>query len=228
MKQMKLLSEPNTNTKLAKSGAYGYHTYSLALAPHNVSGYNVCAHASTGCSGACVSSSGRGKIRNVIDARVRRTKLFFEDRKEFMRQLEFEIGIAIATARHNGYEPAFRLNTFSDINWENYGVIQKFPDVAFYDYSKNYQRMLRYAYGSLPDNYHLTFSRSESNDVDVQQVMRLGRNVAVVFNEVPAVWHGKTVVDGDEHDLRFLDPEGVVVGLKVKGDGKKDSTGFVL
>jgi len=167
-------------------------------------------------------------MRNVISARVRKTRLFFEDRKEFMRQLEFEMSIAIATARHNGFEPAFRLNTFSDINWENYGVIQKFPDVAFYDYTKNYRRMLRYAYGGFPENYHLTFSRSESNDIDVQQVMRLGCNVAVVFNEVPEFWHGKDVVDGDKHDLRFLDPEGVVVGLKVKGDGKKDSTGFVL
>jgi hypothetical protein len=35
-------------------------------------------------------------------------------------------------------------------------------------------------------------------------------------------------VDGDKDDLRFLDPQGVIVGLKAKGDAKHDDTGFVI
>ena len=36
------------------------------------------------------------------------------------------------------------------------------------------------------------------------------------------------VIDGDEHDMRFLDEPNVVVGLKAKGKAKKDSSGFVI
>ena len=51
--------------------------------------------------------------------------------------------------------------------------------------------------------------------------------MAVVFatrkgNDLPATWAAPwgdtyTVVDGDAHDLRFLDPAGVIVGLRGKG-----------
>jgi len=36
------------------------------------------------------------------------------------------------------------------------------------------------------------------------------------------------VVDGTETDLRFLDPQGVIVGLVANGEGKKDTSGFVV
>ena len=39
---------------------------------------------------------------------------------------------------------------------------------------------------------------------------------------------GFRVIDGDKDDLRFLDPKGVVVGLKVKGKAKQDKSGFVI
>ena len=38
---------------------------------------------------------------------------------------------------------------------------------------------------------------------------------------------GREVINADEHDLRFLDKQGVIAGLKAKGKGKKDTTGFV-
>jgi len=44
---------------------------------------------------------------------------------------------------------------------------------------------------------------------------------------MPNTYAGAPVVDGDASDLRFLDPDGVVVGLKAKGDAKKDTSGFV-
>jgi hypothetical protein len=75
----------------------------------------------------------------------------------------------------------------------------------------------------------LTFSRSETNEALAVDVLRNGGNVAVVFAGVlPSAWQGYNVVNGDESDLRFLDKKNVVVGLRAKGDAKKDTTGFVV
>jgi hypothetical protein len=54
--------------------------------------------------------------------------------------------------------------------------------------------------------------------------------VAIVFaGDKPETWNGYRVIDGDEHDLRHLDPKGVVVGLSPKGSkAKRDMSGFVL
>ena len=38
---------------------------------------------------------------------------------------------------------------------------------------------------------------------------------------------GRKVIDGDKHDLRFLDEKNVIVGLIAKGEAKKDISGFV-
>lgn len=223
-----LLSEPTNNAKLAKSAVDGYLTYGLSLAPADVSGYNTCPHASAGCSKACIFSAGRANMPKVKPARIRKTKMFFEQRDLFLKQLRWDIKAAILHADFHNMKPAFRLNVFSDIRWESYGIMQEFSGVAFYDYTKNPQRMLKFTAGELPPNYHLTFSRSESNDADVQRVMEAGGNVAVVFASVPQTWRGRQTIDGDKSDLRFLDPRGCVVGLKVKGKGKEDQTGFVL
>jgi len=99
----------------------------------------------------------------------------------------------------------------------------------FYDYTKNIRRALAYAAGQYPANYHLTFSRSESNADDVARALLAGVNVAVVFRKaLPATWGGRPVIDGDAHDLRFLDPRGVIVGLRAKGRAKRDVSGFVV
>ena len=103
-------------------------------------------------------------------------------------------------------------------------VMEMFPSVQFYDYTKIPNRY------NVPSNYHLTFSRSETNDQDIlwtdYTVMR--HNVAVVFDTIPATYRGIPVVDGTLDDLRFLDPQNVVVGLKANGKGKKDQSGFVI
>lgn len=227
--KLHLLSDPTTNTKLEKSEEFGYLTFGLSLAPHNVSGYMTCPHASNGCIDACIFTAGRGKMPNVSEARIRKTQLLFENKELFIRQLRLDIESAVNYSSKRNMKAAFRLNVFSDIRWEHYGIIQEFSDQTFYDYTKNPQRMLKFCYGLLPANYHLTFSRSETNSTDVVQVMRAGGNVAAVFgDELPAHWMGRPVIDGDEHDLRFLDPTGCIVGLAVKGEGKKDQTGFVL
>jgi hypothetical protein len=93
----------------------------------------------------------------------------------------------------------------------------------------------------MPSNYHLTFSRSEVNEADCREVLDAGGNIAVVFkicdckrpckHEIQDgvyTYMGRPVINGDRDDLRFLDPAGVVVGLKAKGPAKKDTSGFVV
>ena len=75
--------------------------------------------------------------------------------------------------------------------------------------------------GEYPPNYHLTYSLNEDNYDKAMEVLKQGGNVAVVFrNELPQTFKGYRVINGDEHDLRLLDPKNVVVGLKGKRQGK--------
>ena len=227
---MKLLG--TSNTKTLKGEALGYQTYIMHLAPSTLSGYQVCPMASAGCASACLNLSGMGRFSNVQAARIAKTKYFFEDRDAFLAQLVKEVESAVKSAARKGLKAVFRLNGTSDIRWENYSVVrdgvtyanimEAFPQQQFYDYTKIPNRR------DLPANYHLTFSRSEVNEMQVLEVMRSGMNVAVVFDEIPAKWMGVKVVDGTETDLRFLDEDFVVVGLKANGKAKQDRTGFTV
>lgn len=153
-----------------------------------------------------------------------------------MSDLRIEIGKAIKSAARKSLTPCFRLNLTSDIPWENMkkgsktSVIEEFPEVNFYDYTKGFPRMMAWLHGKMPDNYHLTFSRSEETSDDrIKKILSLGGNVAVVFRgSLPKTYLGFPVVDGDENDLRFKDEKGVIVGLVEKGLAKKDETGFVV
>ncbi len=87
-------------------------------------------------------------------------------------------------------------------------MADQFSDVQFYDYTKIVKTFDRV----LPANYHLTFSRSESNQAEVLKVLANGGNVAVVFNNLPETYLGYKVISGDETDLRFLDEKNVIVG----------------
>ena len=54
-------------------------------------------------------------------------------------------------------------------------------------------------------------------------------NVAIVFSDsVPDMFRNRPVIDGDAHDLRFLDPSGYYIGLSAKGSAKQDHSGFVV
>ena len=123
----------------------------------------------------------------------------------------------------------FRLNLTSDIEWERFGIIEEHPAHQFYDYTKSLKRMYKFLRHDFPKNYHLTYSRSEVTELSViRQVLSKGGNVAVVFDEVPEVWEGMEVISGDDHDLRFLDSRGKIVGLEAKGKAKQDDSGFVV
>jgi len=225
---MKLLSK--NNVKLIKGEKFGYLTLGLSLAPASSSGKNLCPNASAGCIAACLFSAGMGRFENVRNARIAKAKFFNDNRAAFLAQLETEITAGIKRAAKLGKTLAIRLNVVSDVAWERLGIIKKFPNVQFYDYTKSPFRAMQFASGKLPANYHLTFSRSESNQQAVETVSAAGVNVAVVFagKILPQTYLGKKVVSGDESDLRFLDEKNVIVGLSTKGEAKKDSTGFVV
>ncbi len=227
LSQMKLLSK--NNAKLVKGEKLGYLTLGLSLAPYKMSGKNLCPNASAGCAAACLFSAGMGVFPNVKAARIAKAQFFNNEQAVFLAQLEKEIAAGIKQAAKLNQKLAVRLNVLSDVAWERLGIIQKFPTVQFYDYTKSPFRALQFSAGKMPANYHLTFSRSENNAVAVNEVSNAGVNVAVVFRgELPATWQGKTVVNGDESDLRFLDLSNVIVGLVQKGLAKKDATGFVV
>lgn len=222
------------NPKILKGTAFGYLTAILHLAPGRLSGFNVCPGASLACLDACLNTAGRGGIikkgettNTIQKARLRKTLAFFNETETFMAQLAKEIGNIVKLANKHGLKPAIRLNGTSDIRWENEKVgnfanlMEMFPNVIFYDYTKLANRR------NLPPNYRLTFSLSESNDVSAEQALAAGMNVAVVFRNLPPTFMGRPVIDGDVSDLRFLDPMGVIVGLKAKGKAKKDTSGFV-
>lgn len=223
---MELLT--TSNTKVIKGQGRGYMTFILHLAPADSSGREVCPKRSAGCTAACLNTAGRGQMHKVQEGRLRKTRWYHEDRAGFMAQLVWDIRAGIRKADREDVTPVFRLNGTSDIPWERVrvggeNVLEMFPGVQFYDYTKILGRKVgRYA------NYHLTFSRSESNDRDVARAIQQGMNVAVVFDQLPETYLGLPVVSGDEDDLRFLDPRGVIVGLKAKGRGRRDASGFVV
>jgi hypothetical protein len=227
------------NPKTAKGESLGYLTAVLHLSPHESggAGVNVCPFATPGCIATCLNTAGRGGIGldkfglNAIQrARRRKTVALVEDRATFLEWVRCEIRRALLMARRTGLKLCVRLNGTSDLPLT---LAREFPQTQFYDYSKVPATLQRAATHNLPTNYHVTFSRSESNARDVFQALSAGVNVAVVFSTkrgqpLPPTYLGRTVIDGDTHDLRFLDPKGVVVGLRAKGRAKRDCSGFVV
>lgn len=224
------------NPKTAKGEARGYLTAVLHLAPANVAGLGtVCAKATPGCMATCLNTAGRGGIMargattNAIqEARKKRTVLFKLSRTYFEESLAWDIAAAERKAKRMGLTLVVRVNGTSDLPGLAQRMAHRFPHIQFYDYTK-----LPRAWERSTANYHLTFSRSESNGGDVLDAMNNGMNIAVVFSTrrgqpLPATWLGRPVIDGDAHDLRFLDPQGVVVGLRAKGRARKDTSGFVV
>ena len=232
---MKLLS--TANPKIQKGAKLGYLSFILHLAPATLSGKETCPKRTAGCTAACLNTAGRGGMfkrgenTNMIQqARIRKTKMFFEDREGFFIDLVSDIIRAKKMAARLGLTPVFRLNGTSDLAWEKYGlpehddmnIFELFDDVQFYDYTKVLGRKVSHL-----KNYHLTFSAADGNDADVQKAVAQGMNVAAVFDRLPEEYMGREVIDADEHDLRFLDAKNVIAGLKAKGRAKKDTSGFV-
>ena len=222
---MKLLA---TNTKLEKSTGYGWRTLGLSLSPAGKSGKQFCPHRSAGCEAACLDTSGMGVFQMVQDARLAKSRYFIDKRNDFLAQFNREIHNAEKLSTRTKIPVAVRPNVLSDLPWHMLIEMARFPSIQFYDYTPNLDRMMQFLRGELPKNYHLTFSRKEDNQHKVHAVIAAGGNVAVAFNRLPETYLGLPVIDGDQSDLRFLDPKGVIVGLKAKGKGKKDASGFIV
>jgi len=253
----KLLSV-GADAKTKKGTKYNYLTGILYLAPATEAGRgNLCPHASAGCRAACLFTAGRGRMNPVRTARVNKTLRWFDDRRAFLADLVRDVGSLDRYARKRGFLPAVRLNGTSDIPWENVilpddggSIMDMFPGVQFYDYTKNPNRAVKAASGKLPKNYSLTFSRAEDNRRQVAKVIHAGGNVAAVYSGdrfdrftwsksgiARAIAHpiperyfpdGPRIFNGDDSDARFLDPSGVVVALRAKGDARGDTSGFVI
>jgi hypothetical protein len=239
MFKSKSLLSVSADAKTTKGETLGFLTGILYLAPANTTKWNVCSMAKTAnCDVACLYFAGRGAMNSVQTARINKTTWFFEDRNSFMQQLVVDVNKLVAKASKQSLTPLVRLNGTSDIRWETVGftdvdgtryvnIFAAFPEVQFYDYTKDANRK------ELPSNYDLTFSYSgvEGFQPFVEIAVAKGMRMAVVFRkeqDIPNTFKGIPVVSGDKSDVRHLDDQGVIVGLYAKGKAKLDSTGFVV
>ena len=217
----RLLGEGDANPKTAKNTV---PTLGLSLYPHKGIGFgNVCRFAKR-CIKSCLAHQGQGPVPAVMAARVAKTVLWYLARDWFLAKLNSELA-AFRDRHPRGVVIGVRLNMFSDIDWELFGVIDAHPGITFYDYTKNPSR-----WGWVRPNYWVTFSYDGGNDADALKVLRSGGNVSVVFyletaaavcgkaahrQPLPARWNRFRVIDGGKTDWRPDDPRGVVVGLRL-------------
>lgn len=223
-----------TNAKTIKGDVDNRLTAIQYLAPSIESGYDACPHASEGCRSVCLYTSGRGNMGSVKQARIRKTKLLFENQKEYLEMLDKDLSLFSEYCSQNALKGFVRLNGTSDIDYSQLlldelsdapmNVFEKYSDIQFYDYTKDHKRESKH------DNYYLLYSRGEDTKLSsIKSLIKKKKNVAVVFDDIPDTWEGLTVINGDEDDVRPEDPRGVVVGLKAKGKARKDNgNGFVI
>jgi len=220
-----LITQPNANAKLAKSE--GWYNAGITLAQSTLSGFNMCTGSTIICVKACLGGTGRAEFTpKIVMSRIARTKLFATDQKTFWSVLEPELWSIDRKAEKIGIPVAFRPNILSDQSWHLIfpQLFSIFCDWQFYSYTKIKAKVSAAIAGKLPDNYHVTYSWSERCDISyVRYCIENGINVAVPFYDkktleptIPSEWKGFEVVNGDKDDLRFKDPKGVIVGLKVK------------
>lgn len=219
------------DSKTVKGQKKGYNTAVLYMLPN----LQLCPYSrKAGCYEGCLVSAGKGRFDSVKSARKRKTDLFSSNPKLFFSAMFDEL-----ERLHKKHKQTLvvRLNGTSDIDYMNIklkyngvvgNVFEHFPMIQFYDYTKVYSRIKR----ARPSNYDLTLSYSGSSEDYVQKVnyyhKQHGARIAVVFDKIPTQWNGYKVINGDETDLRFLDDAGTVIGLKAKGQAKKDQSGFVV
>lgn len=215
------------NDKTPKGEAQGYLQAILYMAPHTeAGGRSLCPHSTEACREGCLYTAGRGQTPRVQNARLRRAAQFLQDRDGFLDELIGELLQMQAVADAHGLKFAIRLNGTSDIGWEREPLDGKtlfelFPRARFFDYCRWPPQ-----HRKVPGNWHLTFSLADDPISYAAAHLLAGRNVAAVVPEADIArapdWFALgdttvTVVNGDEHDLRFLDPSPALVLLKPKG-----------
>lgn len=222
------LGKVNSSAKLMHSQVMSHqYTYILYLAPAKTSGYNVCSHSTPECRLGCLATSGRAGMElisggdRIKNARIKKTRLFYEEPEFFMQWVIAEILQAKAKAEKDNFFFSVRLNGTSDIDWQNVkmngqSIFEILPNILFYDYTKNANKFF-----NLAPNYHLTLSYTGKNWHLCEAMLQRGYNVAMVFNVkherfLPAMYKGYKVVNGDLTDYRIDDAKGIIVGLRWK------------
>lgn len=230
----------NISSKIMKNQKVSHnYTYVIYLAPASTSGYNICSHSTPECRIGCLATSGRAGMEllsgntRTQNARIKKSKLFSENTQYFMAWVIAEIGMYQRKAIRDGYDFSVRLNGTSDICYNSIKINGKtifeiFPDTNFYDYTKSNLK-----FENKPNNYHLTFSYTGRNWLQCEVLLKQEFNVAMVFNvkngnELPTMFNGYEVIDGDLTDARFLDKKGVIVGLKFKRIADKEAQKTVI
>ena len=217
----------STSHNLDLSEKAGTLTFGLYLAPWNMSGHQVCAGGKH-CHEFCLSGSGQNKIDELARgkegskiniSRIKKTQLFYNNRALFMKMLVHEIKKAEKRAKDLNLPFAVRINCTSDLSPELFvdpetglNILELFPDVQFYDYTKVPNRIkLLGKY----NNYDLTFSFDGYNWETAQKFIENGGRAAVVFagDKLPETYKGYKVINGNNYDMRFLDPGKCVIGL---------------
>lgn len=223
----------DSDAKTSKGVTLGYLTGILYLSPSDLfTETSLCPYASAECRSVCLFGAGRGQFYSTTRARVVRTLAYLNDPERFIFTIRDSIKKLQKKAKRLNLIPVIRLNGTSDINWSQYNlkddlehidIFEYFGNIQFYDYTKDPRK----AINNKHTNYHITFSDSGVNQVMIRK-QPTEINIAVVFNNsLPDIYHGRRVIDGDLNDLRFLDPKGIVVGLRAKGKAKKLNNSFI-
>jgi hypothetical protein len=222
-----------SSTKTIKGEKIGYLTGIVYLVPDA----KLCPlAAAAGCLAGCLNTAGRGAFNSVQLARKAKTQYFYEHQQAFLLSLAADIWSLVNKANRLGLQPLVRPNGTSDIPYENLivhdgkNIFQLFPDVQFYDYTKHPSRSLA---GKTAGNYDLTYSFSSitPKPISIKGLTNPNNSrTAVVFakqSDIPSNFRGWPVVDGDDTDVRHIEPKSVVVALYAKGKAKHDTSGFV-
>jgi hypothetical protein len=220
------------SAKTVKGEKIGYLTAIVYLKPS----IKICSMSKlAGCLNPCLQSAGRGAFNSVQAARESKTRFYFENQQAFLLSIAADIWSLVNTAKNRGLTPLVRLNGTSDIPYENLEVMdnknifQLFPEVQFYDYTKHPSRKIE---GKTPGNYDLTYSYSglTPEKVTIKGILNPANSrVAVVFqnqSDIPSTFKGWITIDGDNTDVRHIEPKTVVVALYAKGKAKNDYSGF--
>jgi hypothetical protein len=221
-----------SSAKTIKGEKIGYLTGIVYLKPDHI----ICSMAKlAGCMHGCLESAGRGAFNSVQQARIIKTRFYYDNQQAFLLSLAADVWSIERKAKKQGFNPLVRPNGTSDIPYENLiiwdgkNLFQLFPDVQFYDYTKHPARNLQ---GKTADNYDLTYSFSAitPKPITIKGLQNPNNSrVAVVFQkqaDIPEKFRGWNVIDGDNTDVRHIEPKRVVVALYAKGKAKKDTSGF--
>lgn len=223
----------SSDAKTVKGEKKGFLTAIMYLSPFTISGENMCANAAlAACHDACLYSAGRGRMATVSFPRLRKTLFWQQYNDKALRVMAKDLDMLKVKAKYENMTPCVRPNGTSDIRMENYGIIQEYNDLQWYDYTKLANRK------NIPANYDLTFSYSGAAGYQsqVDKALENGMRIAAVFRNKDMLafmvangsFMGRSVIDADESDLRFLEPSNVIAGLAAKGNAKLDGNNFVI